>query len=104
VRGNVRVAHDGAGDELREHGDIGGKVDEITLRLHVAAVDVLANVFYELITTFKASDDRSVLFYWLYAAACVLNIYFDFFSSQTTRILRSHIALLTRLPPSGIYT
>ena len=40
LRGNVRVAHDGAGDELREHGDIGGKVDEITLRLHVAAVDV----------------------------------------------------------------
>ena len=39
---------------------------------------LLANVFYELITTFKASSDRSVLFYWLYAAACVLNIYFDF--------------------------
>lgn len=39
---------------------------------------LLANVFYELITTFKASGDRSVLFYWLYAAACVLNIYFDF--------------------------
>ena len=39
---------------------------------------LLANVFYELITTFKASEDRSVLFYWLYAAACVLNIYFDF--------------------------
>ena len=39
---------------------------------------LLANVFYELITTFKASDDRSVLFYWLYAVACVLNIYFDF--------------------------
>mgnify|MGYP000232410463 CR=1 FL=1 len=27
---------------------------------------LLANVFYELITTFKASGDRSVLFYWLY--------------------------------------
>ena len=39
---------------------------------------LLANVFFELITTFKASGDRSVLFYWLYAAACVLNIYFDF--------------------------
>ena len=39
---------------------------------------LLANVFFELITLFKASDDRSVLFYWLYAAACVLNIYFDF--------------------------
>ena len=39
---------------------------------------LLANVFFELITLFKASADRSVLFYWLYAAACVLNIYFDF--------------------------
>lgn len=39
---------------------------------------LLANVFFELITAFKASSDRSVLFYWLYAAACVLNIYFDF--------------------------
>ena len=39
---------------------------------------LLANVFFELITLFKASTDRSVLFYWLYAAACVLNIYFDF--------------------------
>ena len=39
---------------------------------------LLANVFFELITLFKASTDRSVLFYWLYAAACVLNVYFDF--------------------------
>ena len=39
---------------------------------------LLAIVFFELITAFKASSDRSVLFYWLYAAACVLNIYFDF--------------------------
>ena len=39
---------------------------------------LLANVFYELISTFKVSGEKSVLFYWLYAAACVLNIYFDF--------------------------
>ena len=39
---------------------------------------LLANVFYELMTTFKASDEKTVLFYWLYAAACTLNIYFDF--------------------------
>ena len=47
---------------------------------------LLANVFYELITTFKASEDRSVLFYWLYAAACVLNIYFDFSGSSDMAI------------------
>lgn len=39
---------------------------------------LLANVFYELISTFKVSGEKSVLFYWLYAVACVLNIYFDF--------------------------
>lgn len=39
---------------------------------------LLANVFFELITAFKASSDRSVLFYWLYAVAFALHIYFDF--------------------------
>ena len=39
---------------------------------------LLANVFYELMTAFKASGEKTVLFYWLYAAACTLNIYFDF--------------------------
>ncbi len=34
------VADDGPGDELREHGHIGGKVDEVPLGRHVAAVDV----------------------------------------------------------------
>ena len=28
--------------------------------------------------TFKTSDDKSVLFFWLYAFACTLQLYFDF--------------------------
>ncbi len=39
---------------------------------------LLANVLYELITDFKASDEKSVLFFWLYAVGYMLHIYFDF--------------------------
>ena len=39
---------------------------------------LLADVLGELCAKFQASDDRSVLFYWLYAAAFTLRIYFDF--------------------------
>ncbi len=39
---------------------------------------LLANILGELVSTFKASDEKSVLFYWLYAAAYTLHVYFDF--------------------------
>ena len=39
---------------------------------------LIANVLYQLITVFKDSREPSVLFYWVYAAACALQIYFDF--------------------------
>ena len=39
---------------------------------------LLANVLYELISTYKSSPETSVLFVWLYAAAYVLHLYFDF--------------------------
>ncbi len=39
---------------------------------------LIANALGELCDTFKASDDKSVLFYWLYAIAFTLHIYFDF--------------------------
>lgn len=38
----------------------------------------IANQMGLLIDTFKASDDLSVLYYWLYAIAFCLQIYFDF--------------------------
>lgn len=39
---------------------------------------LIANSLGELCDVFKASDDKSVLFYWLYAIAFALHIYFDF--------------------------
>ncbi len=39
---------------------------------------LIADVLAALCDTFRASDDKSVLFYWLYAVAFSLNIYFDF--------------------------
>lgn len=39
---------------------------------------LIANILGELVSTFKASDEKSVLYFWLYAVAYVLHIYFDF--------------------------
>ena len=39
---------------------------------------LLADNFALLISLFRQSDEKSVLFYWMYAVAFTLNIYFDF--------------------------
>lgn len=39
---------------------------------------LLANSFGELVNIFKDSDEKSVVFYWIYAIAFTLHIYFDF--------------------------
>lgn len=39
---------------------------------------LIANTLGELCDIFRASDDKSILFYWLYAVACSLHIYYDF--------------------------
>ena len=39
---------------------------------------LVANVLGELVETFKSSDEKSVLFVWMYAIAYTLHIYFDF--------------------------
>lgn len=39
---------------------------------------LIANQLGELCQTFKVSDDKSLLFFWLYAIAYCLHIYFDF--------------------------
>ncbi len=38
----------------------------------------IANILYGLCETFRASNERTVLFYWLYAVSNALYIYFDF--------------------------
>ncbi len=39
---------------------------------------LLSNQFGQLTELFRAADERSVLFYWMYAIAFTLHIYFDF--------------------------
>ena len=39
---------------------------------------ILADNFALLVSLFRQSEEKSVLFYWMYAAAFMLNIYFDF--------------------------
>ncbi len=39
---------------------------------------LLANLFAELCDAFRASDEKSVLFHWLYAVGFTMLIYFDF--------------------------
>ena len=46
--------------------------------LGLAKKVLIANVLYQLITTYKATTEPSVLFGWMYAVAYLLHIYFDF--------------------------
>ncbi len=39
---------------------------------------LIANVLGELCDIFKASDEKAVLYYWIYAVAFSLHVYFDF--------------------------
>ena len=39
---------------------------------------LLANVLGELVAVFKASGEKSLLYFWLYALAYLLHVYFDF--------------------------
>lgn len=39
---------------------------------------LIANTMAQLVADFKASDEKTVLFYWLYAVSYMLHIYFDF--------------------------
>ncbi|MBQ5883783.1 MAG: MBOAT family protein, partial [Clostridia bacterium] len=39
---------------------------------------LIANALGELCVTFKASDDKALLFYWLYAVSFCVQVYFDF--------------------------
>ena len=57
--------------------------DEVALGLRRFLIGLskkilLANTFGELTNLFRDSDEKSVLFYWIYAIAFTLHIYFDF--------------------------
>ncbi len=46
--------------------------------LGLAKKIILADNFALLVELFRGSDEKSVLFYWMYAIAFTMNIYFDF--------------------------
>lgn len=72
------------------YSDIAAQLKERTHSLEKCAVGIrrfiiglskkilIANVLGELCDTFKSSDEKSVLFYWMYGIAFSLHIYFDF--------------------------
>lgn len=64
--------------ETREHGI--SKTAEGIRRfvLGLGKKILIANALGELCDTFRASGDKSVLFFWVYAVAFTLHIYFDF--------------------------
>ena len=39
---------------------------------------LIANIMGELVDVFKSQEEKSVLFFWIYAAAYTLHVYFDF--------------------------
>lgn len=72
------------------YSDIAKQLENRTHSLSDAAVGIrrfviglskkilIANTLGELVSIFKDSDEKSTAFYWLYAAAYTLHIYFDF--------------------------
>jgi len=52
---------------------------------------LLANMFGELVSIYKASGDQSVLFVWIYLVAFTLQIYFDFSGYSDMAIGLGHI-------------
>lgn len=72
------------------YSDIAEQLTERTHSLEAASLGIrrfviglskkilIANTLGELVSIFKASDEKSAAFYWLYAVAYALHIYFDF--------------------------
>lgn len=72
------------------YSDINEQLENRTHSLEDAAIGIrrfiiglskkilIANTLGELVSVFKASDEKSVLFFWVYAIAYTLHVYFDF--------------------------
>ncbi len=64
--------------EQRSHTLAGAAQGARRFVIGLAKKMLIANVLGELVAIFKASTQPSVLFYWVYAVAYTLHIYFDF--------------------------
>jgi alginate O-acetyltransferase complex protein AlgI len=74
----VRYTTVAADLESRTHSWVGFAGGVRRFIIGLAKKVLLANVLGELCSSFKMSDEKSVLFFWLYALAFTLQIYFDF--------------------------
>lgn len=52
---------------------------------------LLANILGEVCDAFKASDDKSILFFWFYAVCYMLHVYFDFSGYSDMAIGLGHL-------------
>lgn len=52
---------------------------------------LIANVLGELVEIFRHTDEKSVLFYWIYAVSYMLHVYFDFSGYSDMAIGLGHI-------------
>ena len=64
--------------EVRNHSWDQAMLGAIRFLIGLSKKILLANQFGQLTEIFRASTEKSVLFYWLYAVAFMLQIYFDF--------------------------
>ncbi len=64
--------------ETRQHSFAAAAVGIRRFMAGLAKKALLANQLGEVCSVFRASEEKSVLFYWLYAVSVVLYIYFDF--------------------------
>lgn len=74
----VRYADISAELESREHSLAKCALGIRRFVLGLGKKVLIANAMGELCSIFRESDDKSVLFFWVYAVACTLQIYFDF--------------------------
>lgn len=74
----VRYSTVAAELEHREHTLEGFASGAFRFAVGLGKKVLLANTLGELCSIFKASGERTVLFYWLYAIAFALHLYFDF--------------------------
>jgi len=75
----------------REHNWSGFGVGTRRFVLGLGKKMLLANLFGELVSIYKASGDQSVLFVWIYLVAYSLQIYFDFSGYSDMAIGLGHI-------------
>ena len=74
----VRYSDIAAQLESRTHSFSNVALGTLRFILGLAKKVLIANALGELCDIFKESNDKSVLFFWLYAIAFTLHIYFDF--------------------------